>query len=64
MAKKTSATSSRKADHIRINLTEDVRSGTSTNLEDYSFPHQALPELDLTEIRLDLRLFGKKITFS
>ena len=62
MAKKTSATSSRKADHIRINLTEDVRSGSSTGLEDYSFPHQALPELDLAEIRLDLRLFGKKIT--
>lgn len=61
MAKKTSATSSRKADHIRINLTEDVRSGNATGLEDYTLPHQALPELDLAEIRLDLRLFGKKI---
>ncbi|HDD54637.1 MAG TPA: type 2 isopentenyl-diphosphate Delta-isomerase [Chloroflexi bacterium] len=62
MAKKISSTSSRKSDHIRINLTEEVRSGISTGLEDYSFPHQALPELDLGEIRLDLRLFGKKIT--
>ena len=41
MAKKTSATSSRKADHIRINLTEDVRSGNATGLEDYSLPHQS-----------------------
>lgn len=62
MADKTSSTSSRKADHIRINLTEDVRSGRSTGLASYSFPHQALPELDLEEIRLDENLFGKKIS--
>ena len=62
MTNKTSSTSSRKADHIRINLTEDVRSGRSSGLEGYSFPHEALPELDLEEIRLDLSLFGKTIT--
>ena len=62
MAKKTPSTSSRKADHIRINLTEDVRSSRSTSLEDYSFPHQALPELDLDKIQMDLILFGKKIS--
>ncbi|MFN2280503.1 MAG: type 2 isopentenyl-diphosphate Delta-isomerase, partial [Anaerolineales bacterium] len=62
MADKTSSTSSRKADHIRINLTEDVRSGRSTGLDSYSFPHQALPELDLKEIRLDENLFGKRIS--
>ena len=59
MAKKSSSTSSRKADHIRINLTEKVVSGRSTGLESYSFPHQALPELDLKEIQLGLSLFGK-----
>lgn len=62
MAEKTASTSSRKADHIRINLTEDVRSGRSTGLERYSFPHQALPELDLNQIRLDDDLFGKRIS--
>ena len=62
MPKKTSSTSSRKADHIRINLAEDVRSGRSTGLEDYAFPHQALPELALEEVRLDQTLFGKKIS--
>jgi isopentenyl-diphosphate delta-isomerase len=61
MTKKTSSTSARKADHIRINLTENVRSGRTTGLEGYSFPHQALPELDLKEIRLDLTLFDKQI---
>jgi isopentenyl-diphosphate delta-isomerase len=60
MPKKTSPTSARKADHIRINLTEDVRSGRSTGLENYSFPHQALPELDLNEVSLKGSLFGKK----
>ena len=62
MAKKTPSTSSRKADHIRINLTETVRSARSTGLESYSFPHQALPELDLKGIRLELSLFGKNIS--
>jgi len=61
MAEKTPSTSSRKADHIRINLTEEVRSGRSTGLEGYSFPHQALPELDLDEICLEGNLFGKEI---
>jgi isopentenyl-diphosphate delta-isomerase len=62
MAKKSSSTSSRKADHIRINLTENVVSGRSTGLENYSFPHQSLPEIDLKEIQLGLSLFGKNIT--
>ena len=39
--------SSRKSDHIRINLEEDVRSGLTTGLERYRFMHQALPELNL-----------------
>jgi isopentenyl-diphosphate delta-isomerase len=62
MPSDTPSTSSRKADHIRINLTEDVRSSRSTGLEDYHLPHQALPELDLAEIRLDFSLFGKKVS--
>ena len=62
MPKETSSTRSRKADHIRINLNEDVRSSRSTGLNDYHFPHQALPELDLEEIQLDFSLFGKKIS--
>lgn len=62
MSKKASTTSARKADHIRINLTENVLSGLSTSLESYSFPHQALPELDLKEIQLGLTLFGRQLT--
>ncbi|HMD88577.1 MAG TPA: type 2 isopentenyl-diphosphate Delta-isomerase [Anaerolineaceae bacterium] len=49
----------RKSDHIRINLEEDVRSGITTGLEKYHFIHQALPELNLDEIDLSQKLFGK-----
>jgi len=44
---KVTQTSARKADHIRINLDEDVRSGLTTGFERYHFTHQAIPELNL-----------------
>jgi isopentenyl-diphosphate delta-isomerase len=50
---------SRKSDHIRINLEEDVRSSITTGLEKYHFVHQALPELNLDNINLSQTLFGK-----
>lgn len=56
-----SAINQRKADHIRINLEEDVRSGLSTGLEQYRFVHEALPELDLEAVDTTLSLFGKKL---
>jgi isopentenyl-diphosphate delta-isomerase len=52
---------SRKADHIRINLEEDVRSGLTTGLEQYRFLHQALPELNLDEVDLSSSLFGRRL---
>jgi isopentenyl-diphosphate delta-isomerase len=52
---------SRKADHIRINLEEDVRSGLTTGFERYHFIHQALPELDLNKVDLSLKLFNKSL---
>jgi isopentenyl-diphosphate delta-isomerase len=56
------STSSRKRDHIRINLDQDVRSGVTTGLERLHFSHQALPEINLVDIRLDFLFFGKKIS--
>ena len=41
--------SSRKSDHIRINLEEDVHSGLTSGLERYRFVHRALPELNLED---------------
>ncbi len=51
----------RKADHIKINLEQDVRSALTTGLENYRFIHEALPELDLNRIDTTLSLFGKKL---
>jgi isopentenyl-diphosphate Delta-isomerase len=51
----------RKADHIKINLEKDVRSALTTGLEHYHFVHEALPELDLSQIDTSLSLFGKQL---
>lgn len=52
----------RKADHIRINLEEDVAFKKVTNgLESFFFMHQALPELDLAEIDTTVSVFGKSL---
>lgn len=58
---KVTPTSQRKADHIRINLDEDVRSSSRSGLGRFSFPHQALPELDLKQIDLSLSFLGKRL---
>jgi isopentenyl-diphosphate Delta-isomerase len=54
-------TESRKLDHIRINLEEDVQSSLTTGLEKYRFVHEALPEIDLDDVDLSQELFGKRI---
>ena len=52
----------RKADHIRINLEEDVRfPRLTTGLERYWFVHQALPGIDLDRIDLSAPLLGKTL---
>ncbi len=53
----------RKADHIRINLEENVAfPNLTTGLERFRFNHQALPELNLQEIDTHVELFGKRLT--
>jgi len=51
----------RKADHIKINLEQDVRSALTSGLENYHFIHEALPELDLNRLDTSLSLFGKTL---
>ncbi len=58
---KVTPTGRRKDEHLRINLERDVRSGLRTGFEDYRFLHQALPELDLAQVRTDLTLFGRRL---
>jgi isopentenyl-diphosphate delta-isomerase len=58
---KVTQTSTRKSDHIRINLEENVQSGLTTGLERYRFIHQALPEVNLEDVDLHLKLFGRQL---
>lgn len=52
---------SRKSDHIRINLEEDVQSGLTTGLEKFRFVHEALPEINLADVDAHLDLMGKRL---
>lgn len=52
---------SRKNDHLRINLEQDVKSALTTGLERLRFEHVALPEMDLDEVDTSVVLFGKRL---
>ena len=56
------ATQSRKADHLRICLDEDVQfHSNTTGLERYRFTHCCLPEIDRDEIVLKTTFLGKQL---
>lgn len=58
----SSLTQSRKADHIRICLEDDVQSDQiTTGFERYRFRHCCLPELDYAEIDLGVTFLEKKL---
>jgi isopentenyl-diphosphate delta-isomerase len=55
-------TISRKLDHVRIVLDEDVAAkGIYTGFAAYRIPHDALPELDLAEVDTTTTLLGKQM---
>jgi isopentenyl-diphosphate Delta-isomerase len=54
-------TPSRKADHIRVNLEEDVRSGLPSGFERLHFVHHALPELNLQDVDPGSAFLGKRL---
>jgi len=55
-------TQTRKADHLRICLEEDVQFHRLTNgLDHYSFTHCCLPELDFGEVDLSTKFLRKKL---
>ncbi|MFW6296079.1 MAG: type 2 isopentenyl-diphosphate Delta-isomerase [Halothece sp.] len=57
-----SETQTRKADHLRICLEEDVQFRRNTNgFERYRFTHCCLPELDYSEIDLCTSFLGKPL---
>lgn len=54
-------TQKRKSEHIDICLNEPVYSGLSSGFDQYRFIHQALPEIDLSEVRLSSRFLNKAV---
>jgi isopentenyl-diphosphate delta-isomerase len=53
-------TSSRKADHLRINIEQDVRAkGVDAGFDRYRFEHCAAPEMALADVDLSTRFFGR-----
>jgi isopentenyl-diphosphate Delta-isomerase len=53
------ATSARKADHLRINIEEDVAAkGVRTGFEAYRFMHCALPEVNLADVSTATNVLG------
>lgn len=58
-----SATQTRKADHLRVCLEEEVQfHQTTTGLDRYRFRHCCLPELDRSEIDLSTSFLGKALS--
>ena len=56
-------TQTRKADHLRICLEEDVQFRRQTNgLERYRFDHCCLPEVDFSEVDLNTKFLNKNLT--
>ncbi len=54
-------TSSRKLDHIKICLEEEVES-EYTGFEDVMLIHKALPEIDFGDINTEVEFFGKRLS--
>ena len=55
-------TASRKAEHLRINLEEDVSAkGVTSGLERFRFVPRTLPEIDLADVSTVVDLFGYRL---
>ena len=53
----------RKSEHIRINLEEDVQfPRLTTGLEQYTFMHQAVPEINLADVDTRTVFLGKQLS--
>ena len=57
-----SRTASRKDEHLRININQDVAAkGVETGFDDWRFVHRALPEIDLDAVELRTSLLGRPV---
>ncbi|MGC2405561.1 MAG: type 2 isopentenyl-diphosphate Delta-isomerase [Candidatus Cybelea sp.] len=57
-----SATPSRKAEHLQINIERDVAAkGVVAGFDAYRFVHRALPEIDFTDVDTSSSIFGRAL---
>jgi len=61
--KNNSIIKKRKEDHIHINSQEDVKSSNTTGLEKFRLIHQALPEINLSDVDTSISVFDKSLSF-
>jgi len=53
----------RKKDHVELTVNDKVAYLKKTGFERYDFMHNALPEVDLSEVSLNSRLLGRSFSF-
>ncbi|MCC6179356.1 MAG: type 2 isopentenyl-diphosphate Delta-isomerase [Chloroflexi bacterium] len=55
-------TVARKAEHIRINVEEDVAAkGVASGFNDFQFVHHALPDIDYADVNPSTEMFGRRL---
>jgi len=53
----------RKNDHLTVNLKKNVASALTNGLEHYCFVHQALPEIDMSDVNPAVQIFNRNLSF-
>jgi len=61
MPSEVTPTSARKDEHLQINLEEDVGSTRQTGFDDIQLPHEALPDLSLSQLDSRIHFLGKDL---
>jgi len=52
----------RKNDHLYINLQKDVKSSNTTGIEKFRLIHNALPEINLSDVNTSISVFDKSLS--
>lgn len=62
MSETTAQFEARKQDHLRIALSDQVQAKSLSGLSGIKLIHEALPEIDFSEVSLQSELFGRRVS--